>query len=359
MIRRTVLVAALLLATAGCGATTSGVKRITPKTANVPTPTVRIISPTAGALLPSHGPLTVHLAVTNFTLVSATSGNKPGSGQIVLTFGADGVGFTSVTTSQLTVQINPPPGSNLLEASLVSNGKPVGNTQSVTVNGGSPTPAAAVTSLTPSCPAPPNTTPATSQEKVTLPVTVVTTQYPNPPEHTVFPKSVTVVVPRQWAGEIAAYGVAGCVLLAPTGWSGSGTLYEDGGGQAQLRATPTAAISGSMTYKFVSACGGCAMADASLYFPSVVEACQQAYGTGFGCGPPLAMKRDFLRPGLVAYSISPTVNGVAETDLPKGFPGGATFAMVQVSLPRADVPLETVLLNYFISVSGGGRYLYP
>ena len=188
---------------------------------------------------------------------------------------------------------------------------------------------------------------------------VVTTQYPNPPEHTVFPKSVTVVVPRQWAGEVAAYGVAGCVLLAPKGWSGSGTLYEDGGGEARLHATSMATISGSLTYQFVSACYGCAMMDASLYFPSLLKACEQAYPPGTGCGPPLAMKRDFLKPGLVAYSISPTVNGVAETDLPKGFPGGATFAMVQVSLPQADVPLETVLLNYFISVSGGGRYLYP
>ena len=96
---RTCLIAALLLGIAGCGAATAGAKPATAKTANVPTPTVRILSPTPGALLPSHGPLTVHLAVTNFTLVSATSGNKPGSGQIVLTFGADGVGFTSVTTS--------------------------------------------------------------------------------------------------------------------------------------------------------------------------------------------------------------------------------------------------------------------
>ena len=350
---RTCVVAALLLTITGCGAATAGAKPTTPKTANVPTPTVRILSPTADELLPSHGPLTVHLAVTNFTLVSATSGDKPGSGQIVLTFGAYGVSFKSVTTSQLTVQISPPPGSNLLEANLVTNGKTVGNTASVTLAGG-PSPASATSATEPPfCPSPPVGTHTASQVRVSLPIHVLPTEF-GIPMHIVFPKAVSLTIPRQWAGQVAAYGVAGCVILAPIGWTGSGLVGADGNTAAHLHATAAATIVGSLTFSTIPACYGCAMTEASLYFPSVVKACRQAYPPGTDCGPPLTMKRDFLKPGLLAYSLSPTVNGVAETTLVHSALSQVfLFAMEQVSLPQADVPLETVSLNYFVSITPG------
>lgn len=174
-----------------------------------------------------------------------------------------------------------------------------------------------------------------------------------------FPKSLSVVLPRQWVGQVAAYGVAGCVILAPVGWTGSGLVAADGNSGAHLHATASATIRGSLAFSTIPACYGCAMGEASLYFPSVVKACQQAYPPpypppGTICGPPLAMKRDFLSPGLLAYSLSPTVNGVAETNLVQSATAQVNlFAMEQVSLPQPDVPLETVLLNYFVSITPG------
>ena len=333
---RTCLLAALLLTFAGCGAASTA--QSTAK------PTVRIISPVNGTKL-SAQTVTVRVSISHFTLVPGGTGQKTGTGQVWIYVNGQlrARGTTIVATMDLA------PGAYTLKAALVTNGKAVAVSVPVpfTIVASAANPSS---SMSQSCQPPQTAAPAGNQVRVSLPIQVLPTDF-GVPTHLVFPKTVSLDVPVPWARQVAAYGVSGCwVILAPIGWTGSGEVGVDGTASAHLHATATAAIQGSLLFSAVPACEGCAFAEANLYFPDLGKVCQQAYPGG-DCPSPIPMRRDFLKPGLLAYSLASTVNGVAETTLLHPVGCGPWFAMEQVSLPPADVPLETVILNYFISIT--------
>ncbi|MHB1981436.1 MAG: WD40/YVTN/BNR-like repeat-containing protein [Sulfobacillus sp.] len=113
---RSSLIAALLLALAGCGQPSLAT------TANSG-PHLAFVAPPTGTTL--HSPtLTVRFSLTNFRLVSARSGDAADSGQIELF--VDGNPQPPLTSPSDTVQLED--GPNQLRAVLIRNGKPLPGT---------------------------------------------------------------------------------------------------------------------------------------------------------------------------------------------------------------------------------------
>ena len=121
---RACLLAFMTVALAGCGATSTA--------QNTAKPTVRIISPVNGAKLSpqTDQTVTVHLAISHFTLVAHPAGEKAGSGQAWIYENRQVVSRRGSSTVSLVLT----PGSYTLKAVLVTNGKPVAASAPVVVS---------------------------------------------------------------------------------------------------------------------------------------------------------------------------------------------------------------------------------
>ncbi len=125
LVTRPCLITAVLLAVAGCGSASSA-----QSTAH---PTVRITSPASGSVVSTgsgNGTITVRLAISNFTLVAAASGDKPGTGKVWLYENRTLVARLSAPSTTLALV----DGSYSLRAVLVTNGKAVASSATTVVS---------------------------------------------------------------------------------------------------------------------------------------------------------------------------------------------------------------------------------
>lgn len=217
-----------------------------------------------------------------------------------------------------------------------------------------PTPSATPEANAPPVPQSPNTLMMT----VTLPVHPVAAQTTLPASWT-YPPHVTVRVPAAWRFSIGAYGALGWIIIAPAGWLGTATMGADGNGTVILTPTGQANPHANVTLTQDPACVTCAAADAAPYFPWI-RAHWRTWNPASSPPPALQGTEAPLGPGLVAYRVatpaSLATNGIAFSGLVPGAPATAptsrwgAFVRLQVTLPPADLPLETAILNDFLAL---------
>ncbi len=213
-------------------------------------------------------------------------------------------------------------------------------------------------------PTPKATVTPTATVSVTLTVNQLPTEYGIPTTES-YPNSVTITVPLGYANRIAAYGVAGTVVVGPAGWTGTtGMVGADG--SAGFTLYPTGSSSGAgpsagdpqMVFQYDGGCAGCSWTDASAYFPDVAQAIG---GQSLpSASPPPGFSSDALGTGLIAYSFSDPLpgfqtNGVAFTNLPGASNGSPIFENLTLTLPTDEHSLATMILNEF--VNNGDLYL--
>ena len=201
----------------------------------------------------------------------------------------------------------------------------------------------------------------------TLPVHVLPTGQDVAWSAPFYPRSVTVRLPRKWAGQVAAYGVAGAVLLAPARWTGQGIGQPErlGSMSAAMHNSVSAAIRGQLRYLDVP--DERAFSYAASYFPWVrrdwphIRQLVLKFG---GFTEPLPATISGLTEHLVGnqvaiYSVASgpevdrglQVNGVVRTTLAPGDYGEPGFDRLEVALPPSDHALATAILNYYLSPS--------
>lgn len=185
----------------------------------------------------------------------------------------------------------------------------------------------------------------------TLPVHVLATSQGvqgNPAP--IYPATITVRVPSPWIGQVAAYGVAGVVLLAPAGWYGTGLLAADGSYGATLHAASASAIPGQMTFEVDE--NGPAIGAAAAYFPWVQSGWSQ-WGTG---GPAPTTRGDidehFVSTHLARYAVTagPQVNqGLHVNGAVRVTQGGAwSFERLEMALPPGDDALAQAIIDCYL-----------
>lgn len=200
----------------------------------------------------------------------------------------------------------------------------------------------------------PTTSPtAPTTAALVLAVSILPTTYGVPGATPAYPASIRVAVPASFAGEIAAFGVAGTVVVGPAGWTGSGQVGADGSVGFTLLPPGTTPGSGSeLVYRFDGACVGCAWGDASTYFPAVAEAAPSA-AVGPASSPPAGLQTEPLATGLIGYRLPDSspgyqTNGVAYTNLPTGT-ANPVFESLQITLPTVQHALASVILNALVA----------
>ncbi len=186
-----------------------------------------------------------------------------------------------------------------------------------------------------------------------LAVNALPTTYGVPGANPAYPESIRVTAAASFSGQIAAYGVAGTVVVAPTGWTGSGQVGADGSAAFTLLPPGGAGGGGSeLVFQFDGACVGCTWDDASAYFPAVAAAAPAA-GMGPAPSPPTGLRTETISTGLIGYSLPDAtagyqLNGVAFTTLPAGT-ADPIFENLEVSLPTSEHSLATVILNAVVA----------
>ena len=216
-----------------------------------------------------------------------------------------------------------------------------------------PSPAAVV--VTPSAtPSTPTSLASVRLVSDTLSVNVLPTSQGIDGSTEMYPASVTVRVPSTWAHHVAAYGVAGVVLVAPAGWYGSGGVGADDSASATLHSVAASKIRGQLDYQMEgSGSGGFAAQAAAAYFPWVRD---NWAAWGYATSPPVAnadLAEHFVSKHLTWYTVTkgPQVkagfqmNGVARATLSGEF----SFDYLQVALPTRDHALSTAILRYYLS----------
>jgi len=198
----------------------------------------------------------------------------------------------------------------------------------------------------------PSPSPATTTT-VVLTVSTLPTTFGGPGDTNTYPATIRVTVPHLISGEIAAYGVAGTVVVGPASWTGSGLVGADG--SVGFTLAPQGASPGTgaeMVYQFDGACVGCAWSDASAFFPAVAAAALSA-GAGPASPPPIGLQTEPLATGLIGFSLPGStpgyqLNGVAYTNLP-GSTADPIFEELDLSLPTTEHTLATVILNALVA----------
>ncbi len=217
--------------------------------------------------------------------------------------------------------------------------------------GNGPTPRS---SLSPKRSATPSAVPAATTPTVSLTLAVdqLPTEYAGGGAIT-YPPTIIVIVPATFASRLAAYGVAGTVVLGPAGWTGGGVVGADGSTGFTLKPTESGSGRQQMVFSYDGGCVGCAWSDASAYFPAVAQAIgAQSLPPE---SPPSGLSSDVLGPGLIAYSLPDPLfgvqaNGVALTTLPgqDNDTVAAVFENLSLTLSANEHSLATVILNAFL-----------
>ena len=203
----------------------------------------------------------------------------------------------------------------------------------------------------------PTITPQANVVNITLPVTVLHTDYGAGPANQTYPyeSSINVSVPQEFSTQLGAYGVADMVIIGPKGWTGSGSVGADGTSGTKLYPIGGSSNSANISISTGGACVGCVYDKAAPYFP---EARQLDAGMGISSNlvstPPPGIISNFINPQLVEYSLPNTtdgmeVNGVA--NFVKGtqeMPNQPYSINFQITLPLQQHNLTQELLNIFI-----------
>lgn len=184
---------------------------------------------------------------------------------------------------------------------------------------------------------------------VTLPVAVLPTSFglPDVPAPT-YPANLSVDVPPQV--QVAAYGAAGHVWLAPPSWTGDAAVGADGSVLVRLFPVGRDGTSGPrVIYSAEVGCAGCKVADAAPYFPEAMKAWNS--DDNFDGKNPIPIPK-----GLVVHRVSKTfvtyalpnennlhIRGAAFYDSN----GDGFYEEVRLVLPATDERLAEFLLKYF------------
>jgi len=165
-----------------------------------------------------------------------------------------------------------------------------------------------------------------------------------------YPRSVTVHVPQTLAHDLAAYGVANTVIVAPKGWREvSAVIGADGNEGAALKAGSDASIPGHLQFlSEASGQGGHVSADAAEYFSWVRSKwVSWQYATASPSPAPGLVEVSATR-HQVRYLLGGNgdlqTSGVAEVFLSSG---EISFANLQVTLPKKDSGMANVMLRFF------------
>jgi hypothetical protein len=189
---------------------------------------------------------------------------------------------------------------------------------------------------------------------VMLPVTVLPTGFGLPDESApAYPATINVEAAPGL--QLAAYGAARQVWLAPRSWTGAGAVGADGNISFHLYPIGSDGSSGpNITYASISACVGCMLSRAALYFPEALTQWNEEYNAD-GKNP-VAVRGDLavtkVTPQLVTYKLpnedNLLVRGAAFYDTR----GDAFYAEARLTLPAADDRLAEFLLKYFSDHTG-------
>jgi hypothetical protein len=200
---------------------------------------------------------------------------------------------------------------------------------------------------------------ALAEADLSLPVVVLRTSQALP-QTLHYPARVRMRVPAQWARVLSAYGVDGVVLIAPTRWTGEGSMGVDGGASATLHPAVAASTAiGHLTYLGIPACYGCAVDESARYFTWA----RTSYSSLIGASNlPIPAPRPLLHKvtlahSLLAYQAPNTldgleVNGVAFSTVDRTNPCNPRcflFSREEAALPAFQHALASVLLNVFIA----------
>jgi hypothetical protein len=205
-----------------------------------------------------------------------------------------------------------------------------------------------------------STSTATSgnETSLSLPVKILDTSLGETGTKFGYPTTVSVSVPAEWKGQLAAYGVAGAVILAPVGWTSDDAAVGAGGSaRATLHSTNSSSIAGEIIFEQTSASVGDAWDRSAQYFPWVRENWKDSpFPDSPVPNPRAGLEEYFLNDQHVTYSIANTgpneTNGVAHTYLVAGssyldeYPG---FDRLEVALSSKYRELATVILNYYLA----------
>ena len=174
-----------------------------------------------------------------------------------------------------------------------------------------------------------------------------------------YPPRVSARVPKAWKGKLAAYGVAGVVLLAPAGWrEGRALIAADGSRAATLRAGRAATVPGRLDYENSGGGSANTWKDAAPYFPWV----RAQWARSHLAGPPPARRpglvERFVGDHLVWYTVRASaagqhrrVDGVTRTSLPGTASGTRTYSFdrLEVTLPSSDHALAVAILDHYLT----------
>jgi len=202
--------------------------------------------------------------------------------------------------------------------------------------------------------APSTTTVPAGNVTVTVPVVSIPMSYGIPGEGKSPPETVRVTMPPQWQGKLWAYW-ANQVILAPAGWTGSGSEGADGSEEIALFPKGGGANYGErVTLQGDGACVGCGAPDAAQYFQQIQQNWSQ-YAVLPNSSPPAMVQvqaETSLSPDLIAYELAPEgdleVNGLAFTGLLSQGASYLTFENMRTYLPQAEHSMATVILNWEI-----------
>jgi hypothetical protein len=194
--------------------------------------------------------------------------------------------------------------------------------------------------------------------KVTLPVQVLKKDdINNSGVAYAYPPSIDATIPKRWVDKVAAYGVAGVIVIAPSEWTTADGYYC-----VDLKSTDLSSIPGTLHCDQTAGRVVAAWMRAAEYFPWVHDQWKdrglpsELRDVGMPDDPPE------LRPGmaitmtnqhLMRYRIAPTgdqgeVNGVARTGI--GVENdGDSFYWLEVTLPTDAADLAAAILDFYLA----------
>lgn len=190
---------------------------------------------------------------------------------------------------------------------------------------------------------------------VTLPVIILPTTFGLPgEEEPKYPSTVSVEAPSEL--QLAAYGTAGRVWLAPRSWTGHGGVGVGGNIFVQLYPVGGNGVAGQrVTYTVMTACEVCMLSSAAPYFPEALKRWNEERnrdGRNPVAFPAIEILSSRIGPHLVHYGL-PEENGLPVHGAAFYDPSGdAFYEEVRLVLPQTDERLAEFLLKYFDEHTG-------
>lgn len=177
----------------------------------------------------------------------------------------------------------------------------------------------------------------------------------NPPK-----SSIEVSLPSGYSDRLAAYDGGGIIVVAPLGWTGTGSVGANGNRSIDLQPVSTAS-EGRISVYIASESTGSAVWGAAPFFPWVRSHWQELGGPFPAPTPPLGINTTFVTNSLIKYTLPTTsggleINGVAFSNAQDHLKFGVGFEIIgvgfeemEVALPTAQHDLAMVILDTFVS----------